>query len=112
MNITSLEFLNELHIEIVSKGFYNIEPTKIRYYYKAIYNKELKSGCSSCLIDAVASIKNYYRGAIVRFDASNKEIVKDVIRRLKSQLIEAKRNEQFELCEFIKSRIETNEKLL
>jgi hypothetical protein len=112
MNITSLDFLNEIHAEIISKGFYSIEPVKIRYYYKAIYNKELNNGCSSCLIDAVVSIKNYYRGAIVRYDGANKEIVKDIIRRLKSQLIEAKKNEQFELCEFIKSRIETNGKLL
>jgi hypothetical protein len=99
-------FLSELHEHIVSKGLYEVEIPKLEYYYKKIYSKELNKSCSSCVIEAQSMIQGYYRAHIKKIDPYNSEVLKQNTYKLKLALIEFGNSDRFELCQWIKNRIE------
>jgi hypothetical protein len=51
------------------------------------------------------SIKKYYRENIGKFDVENAEYEKHKKYKLKLALIEFQKSEHFEICEWIKNRI-------
>ena len=113
MEVRSLQFLTELYENVISKGSVNnVSAVTIRYYYNLIYGRKLKDGCSSCLVDALVSMRNFYKGNIIKYNTSDVEILKGNRYALKKALIEFRAQEKFELCEFIKGRIEIYKKLI
>ena len=99
-------FLSELHEHIVSKGLYEVEMPKLEYYFKKIYSKELNKSCSSCVIEAQSMIKGYYRAHIKKIDPYHAEVKKETLYKLKCALIDFGNRDRFELCNWIKNRIE------
>ncbi len=103
--MVTIQFLEKVYQDVVSKSYYDVPITHLAFYYKEIYSKELNVKCSSCLIDAHLSIKKYYRENIGKFDVENAEYEKHKKYKLKLALIEFQKSEHFEICEWIKNRI-------
>ena len=113
MEVRSLSFLNELNENVISKGSVNnVSGVTIRYYYTLIFNKKLKGNCSSCLVDAMVSMRKYYTTNISKYNSSDAEILKVNKYALTKALIEFKAQEKYELCEFIKDRIDIYKKMI
>mgnify|MGYP003403403542 FL=1 len=107
--MVSVELLKEINEKIVLVGFFKVEPLHIRYYYEKVYNEKLKEHCSMCLREGYEMLKRYYRGnldALVENETVNRQKLERNIYELKLRLIECKKLEQYETCEWIKNRIE------
>ena len=113
MEVRSLSFLNELHENVISKGSVNnVSKITIRYYYKKIYNKELPHGCAPCYNNALVSMRKFYVGHIDKYKLEDTAIIKLKRQELSVALHHYKSQEKYELCEFIKGRIDIYKKLI
>lgn len=99
------KLLSEIYENIVEKSYYQVQITHLEFYYKKVYGKELNKSCSSCLIDAHIMLKKYYKENIGKFDAENEYAKKQKAYELKKALFEFQKQDKFELCQWIKNRI-------
>ena len=107
--MVSVELLKEINEKIVLVGFFKVEPIHIRYYYEKVYNEKLKEHCSMCLREGYEMLKRHYRANLSRLEKDEivyRQSTEHAIYQLKLRLIECKKLEQYETCEWIKNRIE------
>ena len=107
--MVSVELLKEINDKIVSVGFFKVEPNHIRYYYEKVYKERIKEHCSMCLREGYEMLKRHYRANLDRLnetDAVTKQKIERSIYELKLSLIDCRKLEQYEVCEWITKRIE------
>jgi hypothetical protein len=108
--MVTIELLDELHTEVVSKTFYEIQLTKLDYYYNLVYSKPINKNCSQCYIEAHLMLKRFYRANIEKHDYHNSEAEKERLRKLKLAELEFGREGNYELCKWIQKRINVYQK--
>ena len=90
--------LDEIKENVLSNGIDKVDINQLVKYHELVYNEGVKVSCNSCIIEAYIRLRNYYR----------KNIDGDEYKRLyylKVALIQFEKEQKFELCEFIKSRL-------
>lgn len=91
--------LEELFRDVVSKPASKVSGLTLNYYYKKVYNEDLKTGCAECFSSGYDKLRKYYFSQLPKAEKTEK------VKQLKEKLLVAERLEKYELCNFIKSRI-------
>ncbi len=100
------ELLEELYEKVVKHDVRTVPKPTIKYYHYKVFNEYFNLKCSMCYTEAHLRLKEWYRKNIVKYDTDNIELYKEKLYKLKMLLKFNERENNYELCEFIKGRIE------
>lgn len=90
--------LDEIKENVLNNSVEKVDINQLVKYHELIFNEGVKVSCNNCVIEAYMRVRNYYK----------KNVNGDEYKRsyyLKVGLILFEKEQKYELCEFIKSRL-------
>ena len=90
--------LDEIKENVLNNSVDKVDINQLVKYHELVFNQGVKVTCDSCIIESYIRLRNYYR----------KNINGDEYKRsyyLKVALIQFEKEQNYELCDFIKKRL-------